>query len=112
LSAKLPDISRPQFPLSLLEVSRVVGDVEAPGGTSVNFQSRVNTISLNGCGTSVDISLRGPTEEEEEEEEEEKEEEDDDITLQYQHLLTISHGAVPHYTVIIVQCVRKVAVHL
>jgi hypothetical protein len=36
----------------------------------VNFQSRVSTISLNGCGTSEGIRLQGPTEEEEEEEEE------------------------------------------
>jgi hypothetical protein len=49
LSEKLPDISRPQFPLSLLEISRVDGDVGAPDGASVNFQSRVSTISLNGC---------------------------------------------------------------
>jgi hypothetical protein len=68
LSAKLPDISRPKFPLSLPQVSRVVGDVEAPGGASGNFQSRVRTISLHDCGTYGGISLRGPTEEEEEEE--------------------------------------------
>jgi hypothetical protein len=37
--AKLPVISRPQFPLSLLEVSRIVADVGAPGGASGNFQS-------------------------------------------------------------------------
>jgi hypothetical protein len=70
MSKTLPDISRPQFPLSLLEVSRIVTDVEAPGGASVNFQSRVSTISLNYCSTSGGISLRGPIEEEEEEEEE------------------------------------------
>jgi hypothetical protein len=34
MSAKLPDISRPQFPLSLLGVSRVVGDVGARGSAS------------------------------------------------------------------------------
>jgi hypothetical protein len=51
-SAKLLAISRPQFPLSLLGVSRVVVDVGAPGGASGNFQSRASTISLYGCGTS------------------------------------------------------------
>jgi hypothetical protein len=47
LSAKLPVISGPQFPLSLLEVSHVVVGVGggAPGGASGNFQSRVSTIS-------------------------------------------------------------------
>jgi hypothetical protein len=73
LSEKLPDISRPQFPLSLLWVSRVVGDVRAPGSASGNLQSRVRTISLHGCGTYGDISLRGPTVDEEEEEEEKEE---------------------------------------
>jgi hypothetical protein len=61
LSAKLPDISRPQFPLSLLEVSRVGGDVGALGGGSRDFQSRVRTISLHGCGTYGGISLQGST---------------------------------------------------
>jgi hypothetical protein len=58
LSAKLPDISHLQFPLSLLEVSGVGGDVGAPGGASGHFQSRVRTISLHGCGTSGGSSLR------------------------------------------------------
>jgi hypothetical protein len=68
LSAKLPVISRPQFPLSLLEVFRVVVDVGAPGGASGNFQSRVHTISLQDCGTSRGVSRWDLTEEEEEEE--------------------------------------------
>jgi hypothetical protein len=71
LSAKLPVISRPQLPLSLLEITRFVGGVGAPGGANVNFQSRVNTLSLQGCDTSGGISLRDRREEEEEEEEEE-----------------------------------------
>jgi hypothetical protein len=58
-------------PLSLLEVSRFVGGVRAPGGASGNFQSRVRTVSLH------DISLRGPTEEEEEEEKKKKKKEED-----------------------------------
>jgi hypothetical protein len=62
---KITGLFRLQFPLSLLEVSRVVGDVGPLGGASVNFQSKVSTISLNGCVTSGGISLRGPTEEEE-----------------------------------------------
>jgi hypothetical protein len=70
LSTKSPVISRPQFHLSLLEVSLVVVEVGAPAGASGNFQSRVGTISLQGCGTSGGISHRGRTEEEEEEEEE------------------------------------------
>jgi hypothetical protein len=49
LSAKLPAISRPLFPLSLLEVSRVVVGVGAPCGASGNFQSRASTNSLHGC---------------------------------------------------------------
>jgi hypothetical protein len=51
LSAKLLVISRPPFPLSLLEVSCVVVDMGAPGDASGNFKSRVSTISLQGCGT-------------------------------------------------------------
>jgi hypothetical protein len=50
----------PTVPLSLLEVSRVVVDVGAPGGAGGNFQSRASTISLKGCGTSGDVSYRGP----------------------------------------------------
>jgi hypothetical protein len=46
LSEKLQVISRPQFSLSLLEVSHFVVDVRAPGGASGNFQSRVRRISL------------------------------------------------------------------
>jgi hypothetical protein len=46
LSAKLPVISHPQFPLSLIEVSRIVIEVRAPGGANGNFQSRVSAISL------------------------------------------------------------------
>jgi hypothetical protein len=65
LSAKLLVISHPQFPYSLLEVSRIVVDVGASGGASGSFQSRVRTISLHGCGTSGGDSLCGPTEEEE-----------------------------------------------
>jgi hypothetical protein len=45
----------PQFPLSLLEVSRIVGDVGASGSTSENFQSRVRKISLHGCVVSSDV---------------------------------------------------------
>jgi hypothetical protein len=41
----------------MLGVSRVVVDVGAPGGASGNFQGRVSTISLHGCGTSESISL-------------------------------------------------------
>jgi hypothetical protein len=66
MSAKLPDISRPQFPFSLLELCRVGGDVGASGGGSGNFQSRVRTISLYGCSTYGGNSLQGPIEEEEE----------------------------------------------
>jgi hypothetical protein len=55
-------------PLSLLEVSRVVVGVGAPGVASGNFQSRARTISLHGCSTSGGISNLGPIEEEEEEE--------------------------------------------
>jgi hypothetical protein len=61
-SAKLPDISHPQFSLSLPEVSRVfedVGVVAVQVGTSkAGF--------VYGCGTSGGLNLRGPTEEEEE----------------------------------------------
>jgi hypothetical protein len=67
----------PTVPVSLLEVFCVVVDVGAPGGASGNFQSRVSTISLHGCGTPGDDSLRGPTEVEEEEEEGEEEEEEE-----------------------------------
>jgi hypothetical protein len=77
LSAKLPDISRPQFAQSLLEVSRDIGDVGAPGSASGNFQSRVRTISLHGCGTDGGIRLRGPTGGGGEEEEEEDDDYDD-----------------------------------
>jgi hypothetical protein len=45
LSAKLPAISCPQFPLSLLEVSRIVTDMGAPGSASGNFQSQASTTS-------------------------------------------------------------------
>jgi hypothetical protein len=48
----------------LLEVSRVVVSVGAPGGKSRKFQSRARKISLHGT------SHRGTIEEEEEEEEE------------------------------------------
>jgi hypothetical protein len=66
-SAKLPDSSRPQFPLSLLEVSHIIVGVGMPGGGSGNFQSWARTISLHGCSTSGGTSHRGPIEEEEEE---------------------------------------------
>jgi hypothetical protein len=55
--------------------------VGAPGGASGNFQSRVSTISLHGCGTSGGDSLRDLTEEEEEEEEEEDEEEEEVVVV-------------------------------
>jgi hypothetical protein len=38
----------PTVPLTLLEVSRVVVGVGAPGGASGNFQSRASKISLRG----------------------------------------------------------------
>jgi hypothetical protein len=63
----MSQISLQQFPLSLLEVSRIVADVGAPGGASGNFQSRVSTIR--------DVGRRSPIEEEEEEEEDEGEKE-------------------------------------
>jgi hypothetical protein len=46
IASKITGHLSPTVPLSLLEVSRVVVDVGAPGGASGNFQSRVNTISL------------------------------------------------------------------
>jgi hypothetical protein len=66
LSAKLPVISRPPFPLSLLEVPRVVVDVGAPGEASGNFQSRVSTINLQAVVHSG-ASAAGAFPEEEEE---------------------------------------------
>jgi hypothetical protein len=60
LSAKLPVISCPHFTLSLLDVSSVIVDVGVPGGASENFQSRVNTISLQGCGTCPGHQLPEP----------------------------------------------------
>jgi hypothetical protein len=59
LSAKLPVIAHPQFPLPLLEVCRVVVDVGAPGGESGNFQSRVSAISLQAAVLSG-VSAAGP----------------------------------------------------
>jgi hypothetical protein len=54
----------PTVHLSLLEASRVfgdvgaLGDVGAPSGASGNFQSRVrSTINLHGCGTYGGISI-------------------------------------------------------
>jgi hypothetical protein len=49
---KITENFSPIFPLSLLEVSRVVVGVEAPGGASGNFQSLAGTINLHGCSTS------------------------------------------------------------
>jgi hypothetical protein len=72
LSAKLSDISRARYPLSLLEVSRVVVGVVESGGARGNFQSRACLISLHGCSTSGGTSHQGPIEEEEDEEEEEE----------------------------------------
>jgi hypothetical protein len=51
-------ISRPQFPVSLFGVSRVVVGVGASGGASGSFQSRARTVSLNCCGTYGGDSLR------------------------------------------------------
>jgi hypothetical protein len=46
----------PIFPLSLLEVCRVVVGVGAPGGAKGDFQSRDCTISLHGYSTSEGTS--------------------------------------------------------
>jgi hypothetical protein len=64
LRQNLQDISSPQFPLSLLQVCRVVG-MGTPGGTSGNYQRRARSISLYGCSTSGGTSHRGPVVEEE-----------------------------------------------
>jgi hypothetical protein len=58
LSAKLPDISRLQFPLSLLEVFRVVVDVGAPVGASGNVQSRVSTMAAVHPGATASGALQ------------------------------------------------------